>query len=159
MELFTIELVSNLSAQLFPDNTLSSFTNLLPEQMKLEGQWEVAISEKSYPSMYQNVTEGKFSFFDSNKTFGSSENSYLEPGQYPSITDNVEAMNTLIQERHNHIVNLLKRNLQSVKRNRDRFLNQGSTARLKKNNLEAKKRPSGFRKRFIAHKLHYSSRH
>ena len=69
MELFTIELVSNLSAQLFPDKTLSSFTNFLPEQMKLEGQWEVAISEISYPSMYQNVTEGKFSFFDSNKTF------------------------------------------------------------------------------------------
>ena len=62
----------------------------------------------------------------------SSENSYLESGQYPSITDNVEAMNTLIQERHNHIVNLLKRNLQSVKRNRGKFLNQGSTARLKK---------------------------
>ena len=59
MELFTIELVSNLSAQLFPDNTLSSFTNFLPEQMKLEGQWEVAISEISYPSMYQNVTEGR----------------------------------------------------------------------------------------------------
>ena len=59
MELFTIELVSNLSAQLFPHNTLSSFTNFLPEQMKLEGQWEVAISEISYPSMYQNVTEGR----------------------------------------------------------------------------------------------------
>ena len=26
----------------------------------------------------------------------------LEPGFYPSITDIVEAMNTLIQERHNH---------------------------------------------------------
>ena len=27
----------------------------------MDGQWEVAISEISYPSMYQNVTEGKFS--------------------------------------------------------------------------------------------------
>ena len=64
MESFTIELVSNASAQLFPDNTLSSFTNFLPEQLNLDGQWEVAISEISYPSMYQNVTEGKFMFFD-----------------------------------------------------------------------------------------------
>ena len=64
MESFTIELVSNASAQLFPDNTLSSFTNFLTEQPYLDGQWEVAFSEISYPSMYQNVTEGKFMFFD-----------------------------------------------------------------------------------------------
>ena len=58
MESFTEDLVSNASAQLFPDNTLSSFTNFLPEQLNLDGQWEVAISELSYPTMYQNVTEG-----------------------------------------------------------------------------------------------------
>ena len=57
MESFTLELVSNASAKLFPDNTLSSFTTFLPEQLNLEGQWEVAISEMSHPSMYQNVTE------------------------------------------------------------------------------------------------------
>ena len=64
MDSFTIELVSNASSQLFPNNTLSSFTNFLPEQANLDGQWEVAISEISYPSMYQNVTEGKFMFND-----------------------------------------------------------------------------------------------
>ena len=101
MESFTIELVSNASAQLFPDNTLSSFTNFLPEQLNLEGQWEVPISEISYPSMYQNVTGGKFIFFDK-KLLMSPEFYYLEPGLYPSITDIVEAKNTLIQERYNH---------------------------------------------------------
>ena len=64
MESFTVDLVSNASAQLLPDNTLSSFTNFLPEQLNLDGQRGVAISEISYPSMYQNVTEGKFMFFD-----------------------------------------------------------------------------------------------
>ena len=44
MDSLTIELVSNASVELFPDNTLSSFTNFLPEQVNLEGQWEVAIS-------------------------------------------------------------------------------------------------------------------
>ena len=95
---------SNASAQLFTDNTLSSFTNFLPGQLNPEGQCEVAISEKSYPSMYQNVTEGIFMFFDKELS-RSSEFYYLEPGLYPSITDIVEAMNTLIQERHNHSEN------------------------------------------------------
>ena len=104
MESFTIELVSIASPQLFPDNTLSSFTILLPEQLSLEGQWEVAISEISNPSMYQNVTKGKFMFFDK-KLSRSSEVYYLEPGLYPSIMDIVETMNTLIQERHNHSEN------------------------------------------------------
>ena len=72
MESFTIELVSNTSAQLLPDNTLSSFTNFLPEQLNLDGQWEVAISETSYPSLYQNVMEGNFMNFD-NKLSKSSE--------------------------------------------------------------------------------------
>ena len=101
MDSFTIELVSNASGELFPDNTLSYFTKFLPEQVNLEGQWEVAISEKSYPSMYQNITEGKFKFFD--KIFSKSTSTYsIEPGLYTSITDIVEAMNKLIQERNNH---------------------------------------------------------
>ena len=101
MESFTIELVCNASGELFPDNTLSSFTNFLPEQLNLEGQWEVAISERSYPSMYQNITEGTFKFFDEKLSkYTSTYN--LEPSLYTSITDIVEAMNTLIQERNHH---------------------------------------------------------
>ena len=107
MDSFTIKLVLNASAQLFPDNTLSSFTNFLPEQLNLDGQWEVTISEISHQSMYQNLTEGKFMFFDK-KFSKSSEFFYLEPGLYPSITDIVEAMNILIQEKHNHSENCIK---------------------------------------------------
>ena len=92
---------------MFPAIILSSFTNFLPEQLNLEGQWEVAISKISYPSMYQNVTEGEVMFFDK-KLSKSSEFYYLEPGLYPSITDTVEAMNILIQERHNHSENCIK---------------------------------------------------
>ena len=106
MESFTKELVSNASAQLFPDKTLSSFTNFLSEQLNLEGQWEVAIAEKTYPLMYQNVRKGKFMFFDK-KPSNSSGFYYLEPGLYPSITDVVEAMNSLIQQGHNHSENCI----------------------------------------------------
>ena len=58
MDSFTKELVSNVPWKLFPNNTLSSPTNFLPEQVNLEGQWEVAISEISYPSMYQKKRGG-----------------------------------------------------------------------------------------------------
>ena len=66
MDSFTIELVSKTFGELFPNNTLSSFTNVLPEQVNLEVQCEVAISEISYPSMYQNKTEGNFKFLTEN---------------------------------------------------------------------------------------------
>ena len=100
-------MVSNASAQLFPDNTVSSYANFLPEQLNLDGQGEVAISEISYPSIYQNVTEEKFMFFDKILS-KSSEFYYLEPGLYPSITDIVEAMNILIPEGHNHRKSCIK---------------------------------------------------
>ena len=94
-------MVSNASGELFPDNTLSPCTNFLPEQVNLEGQRQVAISEISYPSMYQNITEGKFKFFDENLSKSTSTYS-IEHGLFTSITDIVEAMNRLIQERNNH---------------------------------------------------------
>ena len=50
MESFTIELVSDSSTQQLPNDTVSYFTNFLPEQLNLEGQWEVAISELFHPS-------------------------------------------------------------------------------------------------------------
>ena len=106
MESFTIELVSNASPQLLPDNTLSSFRKFSPNQLNLEGQGEVAISEISYPSKYQYVTEGKFAFFDK-KLSKSSEFYHLEPGLFPSIRDIVEATNTLIQETYNQSENCI----------------------------------------------------
>ena len=101
MDSFTIELVSNASSQLFPSKTFRLSTNFLPEQVNLDGQWEVAFSKISYPSIYQNVTEGKFMFYGE-KLFKTTEAYHLEPGLYSSITDIVEAMKTLIQERNNN---------------------------------------------------------
>ena len=101
MDSFTIELVSNASGELFPDNTLSSFTKFLPEQVNSEVHWKVAISEMSYPSMYKNIAEGYFKFFDEKLSKSTSTHS-IELGLYNSITDIVQAINTLIQERNNH---------------------------------------------------------
>ena len=51
--------------------------------------------------MYQHITEGKFKFSDE-KLSKSTSTYNLELGLYTSITDIVEAMNRLIQERNNH---------------------------------------------------------
>ena len=59
------------------------------------------------PNNVPKVTEGKFKFLDK-KYWKSSEFYYLEPGLYPSITEFVEAMNILIQKRHNHSENCIK---------------------------------------------------
>ena len=79
-------MVSNASGEFFPDNTLGSFTNFLPQQVNFEGQWEVAYSEISYASMYQNITEGKFKFLDEKLSKSTSTYS-IEDGLYTSITD------------------------------------------------------------------------
>ena len=42
----------------------SALLQILPEQLNQEVQSEVAILERSYPSMYQTVTEGKIMFFE-----------------------------------------------------------------------------------------------
>ena len=64
MDSFTIELVSNASFNCYPKNSLSSFTDFLPEQTLLRREWEVAVSDISYACLSQNVTEGKFTFVD-----------------------------------------------------------------------------------------------
>ena len=72
----------------------------------MEGQWENAVSEISYPSMYQNITEGNFEFFDE-KLSKSTSTYNLEPGVYTSNTDIKGAMNTLFQKRNNHNENCI----------------------------------------------------
>ena len=101
MDYFTIELVSNASFNCYPNNSLSSFKNFLPQQVHLKGKWEVAISEISYPSWYQNVTEGKFTFVDGRESSEEKRKFVpmnIEPGFYPIIVDIVVAMNNKTRE-------------------------------------------------------------
>ena len=56
--------------------------------MKIE--WEVAISELTYHSLYQNVTEGTFPFIDGRERSEEKRKIVpmnIEPGLYPSIVD------------------------------------------------------------------------
>ena len=42
---FTIDLVSNGSMHVYPDNTLSKFQNRIDPPLELDGDWEVALNE------------------------------------------------------------------------------------------------------------------
>ena len=99
---FTIELVSNVSFNCYPINSLNSFKNVLPEQKHPKGEWEVAISEISYPSLYRNVTEGKFTFIEGRKSPEEKRKiqpMHIEPGLYRSIVDIVVALNDNVRKR------------------------------------------------------------
>ena len=64
MKSFILEVVSNASMDVYPNNTLSSFINFLPEPINLDdkndGTWEVALMEIAHPTWYFNVSQGKF---------------------------------------------------------------------------------------------------
>ncbi len=56
---FEIYLTSNASMDIFKNNTLASFSNILPEAYSLNGQWQVAVTEITTSGLIENVTETK----------------------------------------------------------------------------------------------------
>ena len=95
---FIIELVSNASVDIFPDNTLASFTNFLPKQLVLEGEWEVALMEVGYSTWINNVTTGSFRYVskiqnDDNIEYSTELKDYSIPsGFYRSTSELFDAM-------------------------------------------------------------------
>ena len=68
----------------------------------MKGEWKVTISEILYLSLYQSVTEGKFTFVDGRKTPEEKrkiEPMQIEPGLYPKFVAIVVAMNKKVRER------------------------------------------------------------
>lgn len=83
---FIIDLVSNGSMDIYKDNTIAAFTNLLPEHIELDGKWEVALLEVSYPSLFNNITDGEFLYVDTIK-FPDGIKCKIHPGMYHSVDD------------------------------------------------------------------------
>ena len=97
MTSFIVELVLKPSFNWYPNNTLSSHTIFLPEQIIFEGEWEVLFTELSYPSLYQKIIEGKL---DETTPDAKPSNYYtLYSGLYLSISDIVHEINKHVQER------------------------------------------------------------
>ena len=60
---FTITLVSSASINIFNDNSLASFKNLLSENIDLQGEWRVALTEITFPTHINNVTDTKLVYY------------------------------------------------------------------------------------------------
>ena len=54
---FEVSLISNASMNLFPDNSMASFWNVLSEPLNLKGQWVVALVDLTFPATIQNVED------------------------------------------------------------------------------------------------------
>ena len=64
---------------------------------------EVAITELSYSSLYQNITKGKFFYLDEATPDTKPSDYYtLDPGLYSSNSDIVNEMNRKFQEREKY---------------------------------------------------------
>ena len=62
---FTVHLVSSASMNIFPQNTLSSFKNYLNEEINLEGDCRVALSEIIFPAKISQVNKSDLNIFSS----------------------------------------------------------------------------------------------
>jgi len=58
MSCFNLTLPSNSSIDYYPENTVARFTTKLPNNIDLDGEWKVGLSEISVPSHVYNVIEG-----------------------------------------------------------------------------------------------------
>ena len=65
MNEFTVHLVSSASMNIFPQNTLSSFKNYFNEEISLEGDWRVALSEIIFPAKINQVNKSDLKIFSS----------------------------------------------------------------------------------------------
>jgi len=58
MSRFYVTLPSNSSMDCYPDNSVARFTTKLNDVIQLEGDWEVGLTEISFPSDIENVSGG-----------------------------------------------------------------------------------------------------
>ncbi len=93
---FTVDLLSSASLHVHGNNHLGSFTNVLPKQLTLEGEWEVGLVDISYPSTFKNITEGEFCFICDINEVDASDILRLESGLYNSFEEIITEMNSVI---------------------------------------------------------------
>ena len=95
---FTITLVSSASMNVFKDNTPANFKNFLSEEINLQGEWRVAVTETTFPTQINNVTDNNTVYYKKDRVIASmklekdkisrphlGETAKLTKGEYTSI--------------------------------------------------------------------------
>ena len=64
---FTVNLVTSASMNIFSENSWANFKNLLSEEINLQGEWKVALTEITFPAHINNVTDTKLIYYKKGK--------------------------------------------------------------------------------------------
>jgi len=87
MSRFYLTLPSNSSMHYYPQNTVAQYTTKLNSQVELDGDWEVGLTEISFPFEIENVQEGECYFYLSQDGTGASIKITLPAGHYIGLDD------------------------------------------------------------------------
>ena len=86
MSRFHLTLPSNSSTDCYPENTVARFTTKLPNNIDLEGEWEVGLSEISVLSHVHNLIE-VLCYYDLYLSNMFIRRINFTPGQYRRVRD------------------------------------------------------------------------
>ena len=89
MDEFEVHLLSTASSEIFGDNTLASFKNQLPQNISLEGDWRVALSEIIFPSEINNVYTEFFYYVHTAKKRSYLDEESTEDKNEKNVTENI----------------------------------------------------------------------
>ena len=122
---FTVEIPSNSSMTLFPDNKIGEFTAHFPIPIEVKNEYEVGLSGIHYTQSWNNVREGENSFdfayiYRNGKRFAATHK--ITPGYYPNVQNVIDAIIVAYKDTHrrnhprNRIVSGLKIELNTTTR-------------------------------------------
>jgi len=87
MNRFYLTLPSNSSMDYYPQNTVAQYTSKLSNLIELDGDWEVGLTEVSFPFEIENVLEGECYFIISQRGSNSSLKVTIPAGHYKGLDD------------------------------------------------------------------------
>lgn len=97
MNNFFVTLPSNASMQFYPDNTLSNYVTNLNKIIKLEGKYEVALTEIMYPFNFKFRKDA--SIVAKNSKTGKTETFVLQLFAYETVTDLFSNINDFMKRK------------------------------------------------------------
>ncbi len=93
---FYLTLPSNASLDIFPDNKTTSYRVKLPQNIDLEGSWEVGLYSISYPNTWYTLQDNFDTHFYHADRSGIFSTSYVSYGYYETVQELMKATNKVL---------------------------------------------------------------
>ena len=95
MSHFHLTLPSNASMNIFSNNTVAKYKTRLPNNIELDGVWEVALTEIQYPHKFINVKGEWFRIFYNGRW---TPKVYIKDNYYPSVESLMTEFKTVVED-------------------------------------------------------------